>query len=684
MADSNAASASLRLNIDRSTNDLDRARPSAIADDLRRALEAVAIDATEEVRVISAVLAALGLDADVLLDLEAASAIEFVDDRIALAKGSQRTAIVAAMTPADRRSLHRAFAGVLSEPRYRVLTAEHLASSAVGPDAEASAAFAALAAEATERGGAAMAGELFTRAGGFAATAQERAQLLYHAGDGFWNAGQYDDARAAFDAATNGTTEPLLRADIAWQLGQLEMYQRGPRYSRDLFVAAAEAVEPYDIDRAAILLVHAASTALMTSDIVGSLPIARRACVLAESGNGSSALPASLMFAFLCMHHGDVEEFDRRFPEIQQVADVLKDSDIAEADLFLQLVGMVHVYTEQWDTGRVYLNAVAHRAGRRARFATTALARATLAELCWRSGRWDEAWALATSDVVTEVRLTGARIWLTAFTAHLDAGFGREEDCRARAAAALAESEPMIIDTASMWANYSLGLLELGLGHSAEAAAHLDLVDAMVTAYEWVEPGGLWWQADHVEALARSGRRREAARALSRFEAAAAISDRAWPSAMAARCRALMALTTEEAEQWFATALAHHERLTAPFELARTLFCRAERRAVTKAGLDVTGDLAEATAIFDALGATSWSDRCGEMREALSSNPEALLSPAELRIVHAVVAGLSNREVAASLFISEKTVEFHLYKVYRKLGVHSRTQLSRLLSSPSV
>lgn len=644
------------------------------------------MDATEEVRVVCSVLAVLGVDAEGLLDLEEAGTVEFTDDRIVLAEGSKRAAIVAAMTPSERRALHRAFAGVLGEPRYRVLRAEHLASSAIGPDPEASAAFAELAGEATELGGAAMAGELFIRAGGFAATPEERAQLLYHAGDGFWNAGQYDDARAAFDAARIGTSEPLLRADIAWQLGQLEMYQRGPRYSRDLFVAAAEAVEPYDLDRAAILLVHAASTALMTSDIVESIPIARRACVLAERGNGSSALPASLMFAFLCMHHGDIEEFDRRFPEIQQVADVLKDSDIAEADLFLQLVGMVHVYTEQWETGRVYLNAVAHRAGRRARFATTALARATLAELCWRSGRWDEAWALATSDVVTEVTLTGARIWLTAFTAHLDAGFGRADDCRARAAAALAESEPMGLDTATLWAHYSLGLLELGLGHPEKAAAHLDLVDAMVTAYEWVDPGGLWWQADHVEALVRAGRRHEATRALSRFESGAIVSNRAWASATTARCRALMAASAEESEQWFATALRHHERLTAPFELARTLLCRAERRATSRSALIATTDLAEAIAIFDALGAVSWSARCAELRESLSAvtdgGPDALLSPAELRIARAVVAGMSNREVAALLFISEKTVEFHLHNVYRKLGIHSRTQLS-LQFSPS-
>ncbi len=633
-----------------------------------------------------AVLLADGVDSAALFTAEASGALRLLDDRVTFADGLQRAAILAAMTPSDRRSLHRTFAGVLIEPRYRVLRAEHLASSTVGPDQEVAAAFAELGREATERGGAALAGELFMRAGSFAPVPEERAAHLYRAGDGFWNAGQYTAARAAFDAAYIGSTEPTLRADIALQLGQLDMYQRGTRYGRDLFVAASEAVEPHDVDRAAMLLVHAASTALLSSDIVESLVTARRACALAEQGGGGSILPASLMLAFLSMHHGDVAEFDARIQAIVQVADALKDSDIPEADLFLQLVGMVHVYTEQWDTGRVYLTAVAHRAGRRARFATTALASATLAELCWRSGRWDEAWALATSEVVSEVTLTGARLWLVAFTARLDAGFGRADDCRARARAALAECEPMGFGTATMWANHALGLLELGLGHPEEAASHLDLVEAMATAYELIEPSGLWWQADHVEALVRSGRRREAARALTRFEMGAALSRRAWASATTARCRALMATTSDDAEGWFAEALTHHERLTAPFELARTLFCRAEHRLAPDSPLDPTADLVEAGAIFDALGAEAWSARCASLRQSTTiggeANLETLLSPAEVRVTKAVTSGMSNREVAASLFVSEKTVEFHLHNVYRKLGVHSRTQLTRRFPQP--
>ena len=250
-----------------------------------------------------------------------------------------------------------------------------------------------------------------------------------------------------------------------------------------------------------MLLVHATSTVTLSSDVIGTLALARRALALAEAGDGSATIPASLMLAYVSLLHGDVAEFDALFPALSELADQLKDDPIPEADLFLQLVGMLHVYCEHWDTGRSYLSGVAHRGGRQARFATAALASATLAELCWRSGRWEEAWELATSELVEAVDLTGARLWLLAFTADLDAGFGRDVDCKARAHSAIAEAATMGYGTAVVWACHALGLLELGLGHPVAAAAHLDRLDAFATGHEAVEPSGVWWQADHVEAL---------------------------------------------------------------------------------------------------------------------------------------------------------------------------------------
>lgn len=651
----------------------------------QRAFATVAVDKTGEIRVVRAALVEVGVDPDVLAGLEVEGILRLGDDTVDFVEPTLRAAVMAELSPANRRAIHRALATVLTEPRHLHHRAEHLASAALGPDEQAASGLAEVGQQASLAGQAARSGELFMRSAGLSPDPEDRARRLYLAGDGYWNAGQYPAARAAFDAAYLGSTEPLLRADTAMQLGQLDMYQRGPRFARDLFVAASNAVEPYDVDRAAMLLVHAASTVTLSCDVVGGVALARRACDLAERGNGSSSIAASLMLAYASFHHGEVDTFDELFPPLVLIADQLKDTDLADVDLFLQLVGMVYVYTEHWDTGRAYLTNVAHRASRRARSATAALATATLAELCWRSGRWDEAWALARSELVCEVTLTGARLWLLAFTAHLDSGCGRAEDCAERAHAALAEAEPMGFGTAVMWAYHALGLLELGQGHAVAAASHLDHIEAMATAAEVIEPGGVWWQADHIEALIRSGRPHEATRSLARFESAAALSHRQWAAATVARCHALMADNADDAEVWFAKALAHHDELVAPFELARTLLCRCERRVAFGSPLDPSADLAEAIAIFDALGAAPWSAQGRSLLATVTSRDhpraEELLSPAERRVAEAVVAGLTNREVAAALFLSEKTVEFHLHNVFGKLQVRSRTQLVRRLSS---
>lgn len=627
----------------------------------------------------------MGLDPDILLLAERGGAFVVSGDDVRFLDAADRQRAADGITPTERRAAHGALAGVLNEPRHRSFRGEHLAAAAIGPDSEAAAALAELAAAAMARGESSSAAELFMRAGGLSPDAEDRARHLHFAGHCYFNAGAYTASRAAFDAARQGSTEPLLRSDIALQLGQLDMYQRGPHFSRDLYVTAAEAVEPFDADRAAMLFVHAASTMMLSSDVIGSLALARRASAVAEGGDGASGVAASLMLAYLSFVHGDTATFDQLFPPLSALADELKNTDIIDLDLFLQLVGMVHVYLENWEAGRVFLSTVAHRAGRGDRTATSALAMATLAELCWRSGRWEEAWQLATSDIVTEVTLTGARLWLLAFTAHLDAGFGRAAECRQGAHTALVEGAAMGFGTATMWAYHALGLLELGLGHAVAAASHLDHIDAMATSFEIVEPSVVWWQADHVEALIRSGRSHEAARALDRFEAAAARTSLMWASATTCRCRALMASTTEEAERWFNDALDHHDRLAAPFELARTLLCRAERRVALGSDLDASADLAEAIAIFDALGAAPWSAQGCALRDTIAATNEPdvgqLLSRAERRVADAVAAGLTNRDVATTLYVSEKTVEFHLHNIFRKIGVKSRTQLVRRLSA---
>ncbi|GAA4259032.1 hypothetical protein GCM10022255_082120 [Dactylosporangium darangshiense] len=153
---------------------------------------------------------------------------------------------------------------------------------------------------------------------------------------------------------------------------------------------------------------------------------------------------------------------------------------------------------------------------------------------------------------------------------------------------------------------------------------------------------------------------------------------------MLARCRALL-----EAD-WrthFETALTHHAVDGRPWEAARTHLAFGERLRRERHKNEARTQLRAAAELFDRLGAAPWSARARAELRAAGEQPSttpppgdalSVLSPQELQIVRLVAAGLTNREIGAQLFISPKTVSYHLYRAFPKLNVASRTQLARL------
>jgi DNA-binding CsgD family transcriptional regulator len=222
--------------------------------------------------------------------------------------------------------------------------------------------------------------------------------------------------------------------------------------------------------------------------------------------------------------------------------------------------------------------------------------------------------------------------------------------------------------------------MHLGAGRWDEAAATFDVI---VDANDVPEPGWLWWQADYIEALWRSGRTVEANEQLHVLEAQAAAVGRAWPTAAVERSSALLGHGGPPEER-FAAAIEGFRSISAPFEEARTLLLRGEHRVREGRTSEGARDLAAARTIFDRIGARPWSDRASIARgEAQGGLPSlaSRLTAAELRVAMAVGHGASNRQAAEQLFISVKTVDFHLQGIYRKLGVRNRTQLAAIVLS---
>ncbi|WP_058041272.1 helix-turn-helix transcriptional regulator [Streptomyces roseifaciens] len=265
---------------------------------------------------------------------------------------------------------------------------------------------------------------------------------------------------------------------------------------------------------------------------------------------------------------------------------------------------------------------------------------------------------------------------------------GHEDDCRSYAHQALAIAIPHRLGLRAGIASYALGLLDLGLGRHDRAHERLM---ALTTAGPGAGHPIVAWgsTADRVEAAAAAGDHAAARAATAFLErwSAHATSPRA--QAVLARCRAL---TADDAaglgllQQALELLDTGDDRDASAYDRARTALLLGERLRRDRRAGEARPHLRDAAETFHRLGAAPWEQRAqGELRAAGESPepagpaPLQTLTPQELRIARLVAEGVSNKDVAARLFLSPRTVEYHLYKVYPKLGITSRTELARLL-----
>jgi DNA-binding CsgD family transcriptional regulator len=269
---------------------------------------------------------------------------------------------------------------------------------------------------------------------------------------------------------------------------------------------------------------------------------------------------------------------------------------------------------------------------------------------------------------------------LASTAAGLAAITGDEKACRARADQ-VRELSAGVQTLAPAGADCALAMLDLGCGRYQSA---LDWMRAATSGPARRNPEVLYAYPVHVEAAVRSGRTDLAARPLAQFTAwAGAISQR-WATAVAARCTALTA-DDADAEALWREAIAAHEGDGRPFEQARTRLLYGEWLRRNRRRAHAREHLLAAAAAFARMGARPWQERAeAELRAAgagtlavTADDPLARLTPQELQVVRLAAAGASNKQIAAQLFLSPRTVGFHLYQAFPKLGVSTREELAR-------
>ncbi|GGP02855.1 LuxR C-terminal-related transcriptional regulator [Nonomuraea glycinis] len=567
-----------------------------------------------------------------------------------------RSAVHASASSVELRRAHAALAGLVEGDR----RAWHLAAATVGQDEAVAAALAASAARAQARGGYGDAANAWARAAELTPEPLTRARRFKDASAAAWLGGRPGQAQTYLaDARRLAALATGADGGLVEEIGQLR--GRFELNSGD----AAEAMRMLAAGRGMGMLADACEAANCVGDVDAIIEIGRRARAFPRGFVRDVVVGIGAMLADGSggeLLRGAVERAD----ELAEAAEFLWASAAAsylgEADAAAELAGRagrvarVSGMTGQLPVVLEYLSTAERLKGRPAESA--AIAEEGLALAREAGYRNSEAAHLANLAVVAALR-------------------GEEEACRRYGEQALAIAVPHRVGLRVGVAAYALALLDLGLGRFA--AAH-DRFVAITRAGPGAGHPTVVWRTtpDRVEAAVAVGEieaAREALAGLERWGEARSAESRA----LRLRCRGLLDGDAADFEE----ALRLHQE---PFEGARTAMLYGERLRRTQEPGKARGHLRAALETFQRLGAEPWARRAldelraaGEAAERPASDAWVALTPQELRIARLVAEGASSKEVAVRLFLSPRTIEYHLYKIYPKLGITSRTELARLL-----
>jgi len=611
---------------------------------------------------------------------EQARLISISDTRLTFRHPLVRSAIYDAATSADRRAAHRCLADALAQDEEQAdRRAWHLAAAAVDPDETIVLALEEAAARAAARAGHLASARALERAADLSADALARGRRLVKAAVAASTAGADEKAVSLAVRAQSLVTEPMPRAGIALVLATSAINRGRPQDVVARLLDAAREMSPASPRVALELLVYATVAASEAGDIVAQREVVRMAAAIggSEADDDWSGFVVPYLEGTDAMNVGDPA---RGAPLLERaVAWALTGED--ERHLFWASIGAMWVGTDERTldlSGRAV--ALARRRGAISVLIPLLGARASQFFL---AQRLDD--ALLTADEA--VRFAGdlrAENWVM-LPQCIQAGVAaiRGDDDEARRLAELvlepATARGLVVKISA--ATAALALMELGRGHWTEALAHLDAVSE-VRQGQGGPMGANFSASNRIEAAVRAGELAKAEAALQSFELWASHSGAPWAGPRVASCRALVS-TGQEATRHFEDALRHSSDAR-PFDLGRIHLLYGEHLRRERRRIDSRTHLRAALDMFERLGATPWADRAraelrasGETARKREPSAVAQLTPQELQIARYVASGLSNKEVAAQLFLSPRTIDAHLRGVFAKLAITSRTQLAR-------
>ena len=635
------------------------------------ALLIAAADNTGDAPVVLRACAALGLSTGALDLAEGSGLIHTAGQAITFRHPLVRSALYQAATLSQRQRAHAALADALTGEEHTDGRVWHQAMATLTGDEEVAAALEASARRAQLRAGHASAVTAFLRAAELSTDEARRVQRLAGAAQAAWDAGQPGRSREiigqVLPLATGQTRTRLLHIS-----GQIERIAGNPREAFTLLVGAADACTDHSLTIE--LLLQAADAVASSGDPAALAELSQRAMRISPVDQRDRFKIAALG-GFARFYAGDYSEGQAL------LANALDSTDTVTDPYILVLAGSVAVTAKGLGAALPYFNRAVDIARQRGPLSFLPMAlRWQAVELVWAS-QFDLAYAAAQEGyrLSLDFGYGAATAWHLMNLAVIEAIWGQDHDARKHADGALA-----LPAQHSFWSmaifEWALGMIELSAGRPAEAADRL---------FRLTTPGrtdthpaiALDAMPDAIEAGIRAGRVHEAAQCVEHLRTGVAAVPTQTRHALLARCEAL--LGARDPDEAFSEALAATAALP-PLQQARTQLLYGEWLRRERRRLDARGHLRNALEAFRGLGAVPWAERAeaelratGETGRKRDVYAVEQLTPQELQIAGLVARGLTNRDIAAQLYLSPRTVDYHLRKIFTKLGIASRAELIR-------
>lgn len=582
-----------------------------------------------------------------------------------------------------RQRLHRRLAALADEPEER---ARHLALAAPGPDADLAAELAEAAESARARGAPEAAAELVESARRLTPPqlVTDRQRRSIQAAEYHFHAGELRRAREVIADVLEQRPADAVRAEALRLLAEIHYHELSLPEAIRLFEEALEYAGTNLALRSSIEL-HLAFAANAAGQWDAAEPHARRALAAAEQLEDwpvvAEALGVKVILNYLLGRGLDGAMLQRAL----ELEDPHRQTTIEMRPTLI--AAHLMLYEGRLEASRHLFTALRQRVLDRGEESDLPFLASYLAWAEVLAGDLTAAAGYADEALVSAVHV-GMDTWrccALAFGALPAAYAGDVATTRQRAEESLALVATTGFMIGAIWARWALAVLALSQGDAAAADDALGPLTATVESSGVQEPIRCAFLADHIEALIAMGEIDRADRLTTMLEAAGERHAREWVRHHARRCRALLLAATgdlDAAARFIDDALDIGRRTEHRLDYARSLLVSAqiERRRRRRAEARRRCDLA--AAVFEQAGARIWVDRAHDEQLRTSARPGGRdLTETERRVAELAGAGQSNRQVAAALFISPKTVEANLARIYAKLGIRSRAELGALIAT---